>query len=65
VFERVSRWNSTHLDGLPLIRGAAATAPIESKLPKILMIVEDQVILAMELQCELEEGGYLERVREY
>jgi DNA-binding response OmpR family regulator len=33
-------------------------APIESKMPKILLIVEDQIILAMGLQCELEDGGY-------
>lgn len=33
-------------------------APIELKIPKILLIVEDQVILAMGLQSELEDGGY-------
>lgn len=27
-------------------------------MPKILLIVEDQVILAMGLQCELQDGGY-------
>lgn len=32
--------------------------PIESKIPKILLIVEDQVILAMGLQGELEDSGY-------
>ena len=34
------------------------TASVESPCPKILMIVEDQIILAMGLQCELEDGGY-------
>jgi len=32
--------------------------PIESKIPKILLIVEDQVLLAMGLQGELEDSGY-------
>jgi 1,2-diacylglycerol 3-beta-glucosyltransferase len=34
------------------------TAPIQLKTPKILLIVEDQVLLAMGLQSELEHGGY-------
>ncbi len=34
------------------------TTTIEPRIPKILLIVEDQVILALGLQCELEDGGY-------
>jgi DNA-binding response OmpR family regulator len=34
------------------------TAPIKPKIPKILLIVEDQVLLALGLQGELEDGGY-------
>lgn len=34
------------------------TASIESKLPKILLIVEDQLLLAMGLKGELEDAGY-------
>ena len=34
------------------------TALSELKVPKILLIVEDQVLLAMGLQCQLEDGGY-------
>ena len=33
-------------------------ASIESHVPKILLIVEDQVLLAMVLKDELEDGGY-------
>ena len=33
-------------------------APVESNPAKILLIVEDQVLLAMGLRDELEEGGY-------
>lgn len=33
-------------------------APSILNVPKILLIVEDQVLLAMGLQCELEDGGY-------
>jgi two-component system, response regulator PdtaR len=34
------------------------TAPVEPNIPKILLIVEDQILLAMGLRDELEEGGY-------
>ena len=34
------------------------TAPVELNVPKILLIVEDQILLAMVLKDELEEGGY-------
>ena len=33
-------------------------APVELSVPKILLIVEDQILLAMVLKDELEEGGY-------
>ena len=34
------------------------TAPAKPNVAKILLIVEDQVLLAMELKGELEDGGY-------
>jgi DNA-binding response OmpR family regulator len=52
------QWNSAQFDGLPLNRGAPVTAQVDLKIPKTLLIVEDQAILAMALQCELEDGGY-------
>jgi len=33
-------------------------ASVESNVPKILLIVEDQILLAMVLRDELEDGGY-------
>jgi len=33
-------------------------ASVESNVPKILLIVEDQILLAMVLKDELEDGGY-------
>jgi DNA-binding response OmpR family regulator len=32
--------------------------PVETKVPKILLIVEDQILLAIGLQHELEDAGY-------
>src|SRR5471032_489710 len=34
------------------------TVPVELNVPKILLIVEDQILLAMSLKDELEDGGY-------
>ena len=34
------------------------TVPVELNVPKILLIVEDQILLAMVLKDELEDGGY-------
>jgi len=34
------------------------SVPVGSIIPKILLIVEDQILLAMELRDELEDGGY-------
>ena len=34
------------------------SAPIETSDPEILLIVEDQILLAMGLKCDLEDGGY-------
>jgi len=33
-------------------------ASIETSVPKILLIVEDQILLAMDLKYDLEDGGY-------
>ena len=34
------------------------TLPADLKRPKVLLIVEDQLALALGLQCQLEDGGY-------
>lgn len=34
------------------------SAPVETVIPKILLIVEDQILLAICLKCDLEDGCY-------